>query len=29
MNQILEENGNILWLGDCTAAYDRNLLDAR
>ncbi|CAD8099364.1 unnamed protein product [Paramecium sonneborni] len=29
MNQILEENGNILWLGDCTAAYDRNLLDGR
>ncbi|CAD8071007.1 unnamed protein product [Paramecium primaurelia] len=29
MNQILEESGNILWLGDCTAAYDRSLLDGK
>ncbi|CAD8086559.1 unnamed protein product [Paramecium sonneborni] len=29
MNQILEESNNILWLGDCTAAYDRSLLDGK
>lgn len=29
MNPILEEGPNILWLGDCTAAYDRATLDAK
>ncbi|CAD8098242.1 unnamed protein product [Paramecium sonneborni] len=29
MNQIIEESGNVLWLGDFTAALDRTLLDSK
>lgn len=29
MNQIIEEGGNVLWLGDFTAALDRALLDSK
>lgn len=29
MNQILEDSGNVLWLGDFTAALDRALLDSK
>ncbi|CAD8167728.1 unnamed protein product [Paramecium pentaurelia] len=29
MNQIIEEGGNVLWLGDFTAALDRPLLDSK
>ena len=29
MNPIIEESGNVLWLGDFTAALDRSLLDSK
>ena len=29
MNQIIEDEGNVLWLGDFTAALDRTLLDSK
>lgn len=29
MNPVLEEGANILWLGDCTAAFDRATLDLK